>query len=157
MKCDLTRFWSKVDKQPGHGPWGDCWLWVAFVNPITGYGQFWDKGHNHLPHRWLFQQLHGLINGRFKQVMHSCDVRKCVRPSHLSLGTPRENTHDSMNRGRRATGVRHGMAKLTLTKARRIRKLHIAGETLVSLGKRFGVHHSQISHIVSGQQWKEAA
>lgn len=33
-------------------------------------------------------------------VLHKCDVRHCVRPDHLFLGTAAENTTDMMRKGR---------------------------------------------------------
>lgn len=38
------------------------------------------------------------------QVQHTCDVRPCVNPAHLKLGTPADNTADMMVRGRGSAG-----------------------------------------------------
>src|SRR5574342_293975 len=35
-----------------------------------------------------------------KMVLHTCDVRPCVNPAHLYLGTQRENMRDRAARGR---------------------------------------------------------
>ncbi len=34
------------------------------------------------------------------EVMHLCDVPGCINPKHLSLGTHKENMHDSIKKGR---------------------------------------------------------
>ncbi|MGA7770457.1 MAG: hypothetical protein WCA27_30010 [Candidatus Sulfotelmatobacter sp.] len=46
--------------------------------------------------------------------MHKCDVRNCVRFSHLFEGTVKDNTADMIAKQRdRIVGERHSMAKLT--------------------------------------------
>jgi hypothetical protein len=35
-----------------------------------------------------------------KVVMHSCDVRLCINPEHLSVGTQKENIQDAIQKGR---------------------------------------------------------
>lgn len=33
-------------------------------------------------------------------VLHKCDVRACVKPDHLFIGTKKDNTRDMMSKGR---------------------------------------------------------
>lgn len=39
-------------------------------------------------------------------VRHTCDVRECVNPDHLILGTQKDNIRDMHDRGRYAGGRR---------------------------------------------------
>ncbi len=40
-------------------------------------------------------------------VLHSCDVRNCVNPAHLSIGDAKENMRQARVRGRLAIGEKH--------------------------------------------------
>lgn len=88
------RFWAKVDRS------GECWLWTASVRR-DGYGNF-NRGSGDgwvSAHRFSYELHHGPIPARLL-VLHSCDNRRCVNPSHLSLGTHRDNTRDAITKGR---------------------------------------------------------
>lgn len=94
----MQRFWDKVEKTDG------CWLWTASTFN-DGYGKFKFDGKNRRAHRmsWL------LTNGEIPEdmvVMHSCDIPLCVNPSHLSLGTPKANTHDMIEKNRHRNQVK---------------------------------------------------
>jgi hypothetical protein len=95
------RFWAKVAVVPGDG----CWEWTASRvgrnRPGGGYGQFWcsEKQTQLKAHRVAWEQANGPIPAGML-VCHRCDNPGCVRPDHLFLGTPKDNTVDMVQKGR---------------------------------------------------------
>jgi hypothetical protein len=91
------RFWDKVRKQDGDG----CWEWTANTNN-QGYGFIGSGPPQRKPllaHRVSFEIAFGPI-ATGMCVLHRCDNPLCVRPDHLFLGTLRDNTQDSIAKGR---------------------------------------------------------
>lgn len=93
-QTEEERFWSKVDiSDPSQ-----CWAWKGSTKGTTGYGYLKFQGRRRGAHvvSWMIQ------NGRDTSllILHSCDNRWCVNPSHLREGTHKENTQDMMQRGR---------------------------------------------------------
>jgi hypothetical protein len=88
-------------------------------------------------------------------VCHKCDVRACINPDHLFLGTHADNARDRASKGRSPDrhGERHPMAKLTRADVLDIVARLDAGEGCVSIGSAFGISHSTISSIKSGTHW----
>lgn len=146
------RFWSKVDKTPGLGPWGDCWEWRAATNG-RGYGYFGlEAGKNVSAHRLAY-----LLSGRELQagdvVRHRCDNPLCCNPAHLLSGTPAQNSQDMKDRARHRTAPRrgeaHGRCKLSDAEVDELRRLHKeSGWTQRALADRYGVSTSQVNRIV---------
>lgn len=143
----LDLFWSKVRKEEA------CWVWTRLCN-AGGYGLFWNGRRSMVAHRWAWIATNGPIpEGMF--VCHHCDNRKCVRPDHLFLGTPADNTADMMTKNRVARGERASMARLTADNVRLIReRAALKTETYAELAREFGVNSSTVRNAVLGIQWQ---
>ena len=79
-------------------PTSGCWLWLRGVHN-TGYGQATVNNKSVTAHRLSWVLQNGDIPGGLC-VLHKCDVRLCVNPGHLFLGTHQDNTDDKMVKGR---------------------------------------------------------
>ena len=89
----MKRFWDKVEKTR------TCWIWKASLDG-KGYGQFvLGAGRIIRAHRYSMTLLHGEFPSTVF-VLHKCDNKKCVRPSHLFLGTQLDNMRDMSKKGR---------------------------------------------------------
>jgi hypothetical protein len=99
------RFWSHVDRN-GAGPsWPEaCWIWTAGLNGRDGRGYIAAGRHRVAAHRASWQLASGLSIPAGLFVLHRCDNARCVRPSHLWLGTQADNIADMDQKGRRRSG-----------------------------------------------------
>lgn len=88
MKTAEERFWPKVDKSPGLGPKGECWIWTGAI--VDGYGQFRTPEGVRLAHRVAYVWMVGPIADRM-QLDHLCRTRACVRSDHLEQVTNKIN------------------------------------------------------------------
>jgi len=99
-------FWPYVLKDlRGDG----CWVWAGRKNK-AGYGyltrlpRFWSR----IPNPWGVKGAHCVswrlhtsnkpktfeIPNINQFILHKCNVRDCVNPDHLYLGTPADNVRD---------------------------------------------------------------
>jgi hypothetical protein len=166
------RFWKFVNKT------NDCWLWTGNLYPV-GYGCFSvSPGKSIGAHRCSWQLANGPIpDGLY--ILHRCDVRACVRPDHLFLGTQADNVHDTESKGRArypgahvpARGDRHGSrlhpestprgeqhpaAKLDWAKVRDIRARYaVGGVTCQSLADEYGVSMHTVWDVIKMRYWRE--
>jgi DNA-binding CsgD family transcriptional regulator len=99
----IAHFWTKVNKfgpVPKHCPeLGNCWLWTDSCMS-GGYGAFGVYGKMYKAHRFAYKITYG--DPSELCVLHKCDVRSCVRPSHLFSGSVIDNIADMVGKGRQA-------------------------------------------------------
>ena len=129
-----------------------CWEWQLTPN-TKGYGTFTLETKRIMAHRYSYTIHKGPIPDGLL-VCHSCDVRHCVNPEHLWLGTAQANSSDMQRKGRSvggtAKGEKHGMSRLTAEKAMEI---YTSGESTNGLAKRFGVSRQTVYLIKNKRAW----
>jgi len=164
----MKRFLKSFNKTP------TCWLCTKAINP-NGYGACDGivnaKNAKHA-HRVSYILFFGDIP-KGMCVLHKCDVRNCVNPKHLFLGTHSDNALDMLQKGRGNTGDRNIMrrkpwvlagerspnAVLSNKKATEIRNRIKEGYShglLVKLAKEYRVTLRMVSDIRRNKTYKES-
>lgn len=159
----LDRFWEKVNKNgplpDAYPSLGSCWIWTSIIRPRRwGYGVFtldgecapYKPGKKMLAHRFSYQLEFGEIPpGMF--ICHRCDNPPCVNPEHLFLGTPKDNTHDSIRKGRFLEGDRHPASKVSDIGVGIMRCLADIGVSVRATATMFGISRAQAYRIIRGE------
>jgi predicted XRE-type DNA-binding protein len=133
----------------------DCWYFTGHIDDV-GYGRLAGTGENKA-HRTSWMLHNGAIPPGMK-VLHRCDVRNCVNPDHLFLGTQGDNVADMMLKGRDyhvpLFGERNPMSKLTYQEVASIREMQeTSGLTQKRISEIFNVSPMTISRIVRRESW----
>lgn len=151
---DIDRFWSKVDRS-GDG----CWEWQSVLTH-EGYGRLViecpgstrkNRIRKGIPaHRVAWELTNGPIPDGLV-ACHRCDNRKCVRPGHIFLGTPSDNTQDRIRKGRSAKGertgyYRHPESYQAFTNSENARK----AQKKAALAKRTRAINKKLPKVVAG-------
>lgn len=133
------KFWSLVDKNDPSG----CWLYKGFLDR-DGYGIFTTALSQDRAHRYVLKNNTDI---KGKVVCHKCDVRNCVNPDHLFVGSQADNIKDMIsknrhhhNRSRKSTPrkVTDEMINEILTST--LPKIHLA--------KKLGINKTTVYRIL---------
>ena len=174
----MDRFMRHVDRDECDAP-GGCWTWTGARSKIPHYpipyARFAWRGRNARASHvsvWLFRGEE--VNG--KQVMHACDNPMCVNPSHLRIGTAKDNYADMRQKGRekKAHGSANGWytrpgsrrrpprgaeqrtAKLNDQTAVEVFRRRRNGESVKLLAAEFGISESLVYRVALGFGWTHA-
>lgn len=155
-KTLIHRFWSYVNKTKR------CWNWNGGLFP-NGYGQFRVGNNKVKTHRFSW-----IINGGFIPegycILHKCDNARCVNPSHLFLGTNKDNALDRDRKNRGASNNFHPLpgalnpsSKLKTNQVLTILNLAACGIATYQIAKAFKMSKSQIRSIRYRRSWQSLA
>lgn len=143
---------KKLEEKAIPEPNSGCLLWTGAISG-KGYGGLSYRGRQLRAHRAAYEVAHGPIP-KGMLVCHKCDVRLCVNPDHLFLGSDAENVRDMHAKGRArpagAKGEKHGKAKLTSPEVMAIRADRRAHSTIARI---YGITRSYVSNLKRGVNW----
>lgn len=143
-------FWSKVNMKGNEG----CWIWRGCITAV-GYGKVKLSQVTYRAHRVAFILNGGETSEDRPYVLHSCNNKLCVNPSHLRSGSPQENENDKMLVGAQAKGSGHGSAKLNESQV--LEMLRMTNNERGSAGKLsaiFGICRRHVDKILKGAAWR---
>jgi len=107
MKKDIkTRILSRIKINPETG----CWL-LPIEKKNKGYAKMRINGINKRSHRVSYETFVGPIPEGLL-VLHHCDVRHCVNPEHLFLGTAKDNYEDMIRKNRGKCNIKKAVLEL---------------------------------------------
>jgi hypothetical protein len=154
---EARNFWRHVSKEGNRG----CWLWTGAARS-DGYGVIRLRGQTASVHRVSFDLSGGETTSEKPCVLHKCDIKRCLRPSHLFAGSKADNTKDMVAKGRHGStlypenhrGENNGNVELTEKTAIEIRSRYAAGGvSYADLGSEYGVTKTHIWRIVRRKAW----
>lgn len=154
---------ERIDQYAQHVLPSGCLIWTGYTDK-DGYAiaHFVDRKvkKNLKVHRLVYEQVNGKIpHGML--VCHRCDIRSCVNPDHLFVGTYADNVSDMWDKKRWKPGAqdnageRNPNSKLSSVDVEKIIQMKADGAKTKQLSETFGVSKTQIQKIFSGKAWRK--
>jgi hypothetical protein len=126
-----------------------CWIWTGGLDK-DGYGKICIDGMNQRAHRVSFE-LHREKIPDGECALHTCDIRCCINPDHIFIGTRADNMTDKCAKDRQPNGERHYRSRLSEDDVILIRSSSISNKEAAAA---FGVTYKAIWRIRKREVWK---
>jgi hypothetical protein len=137
-----------ISPEPNTG----CWLWAGNIM-YKGYGVFSNMGKSYRAHRLSYELYVGKISNGLL-VCHKCDVRCCVNPRHLFLGTSKDNAKDAINKGRFKFNKSRALSSEQVIWLRKYGQKRRGPFTLKEIAKMFNVDDETIYSCYNFKTYK---
>ncbi len=128
---------------------GECWNYKGCNHNKFGYKRITHNNKRYLPHRLMYILEYGDIPDNLL-VCHKCDNPACINPSHLFLGTYKDNNRDCLNKGNHKSGIHR--TRLNKQQKDEIRKSFVKGHPefgLKALTKKYNISFTTASKIIN--------
>lgn len=141
-------------------PESGCHIFIGSLDTY-GYGQIGKridgKYVKFKAHRLAYEAKYGSIPEGMG-VLHKCDIRSCINPDHMFLGTNTDNVADMVAKGRNRNhggmkGEDHPGSILTDKQIRYAREMVADGRSHEWISGQLGVARTTISRIHRQEGW----
>lgn len=153
----VERFWLCVDKGPG------CWLWNRSTDTdgyglfTTTHGEFGFQGRQSRASRVSWVIHNGPIPEKMC-VLHEYDNPTCIKPTHLFLGTHKQNMEDASHKKRfDRAGSKNGRATVDESFVKKVRLEYnprCKRRGMAALVKKYNIPQGTLQKIIYGSTWK---
>jgi hypothetical protein len=150
----MVRLSARLAKHSVRNAATGCLEWVGYRTP-AGYGRMGLAGKAVGTHRASWIANFGAVPDGL-MVCHHCDNRACIEPTHLFVGTQKDNMADMAAKERRrgvggTRGAAHPSAKLTVEQVLAIRASTAAAS---ELARQLGIRPRHVYQIRNRETWK---
>lgn len=136
----------------------DCWIWNKAKR--AGYGVLNVNKKLISAHRYSYTLYKGEITEGLI-ICHKCDVKECVNPDHLFMGTFQDNALDAVRKGRMKIPIGHRFSNnsvpfnSTLTKEQVLEiKTKIKNKCkLIDISNQLGIKYQTIRDINTNRSY----
>lgn len=126
----------------------ECWIWQRGL--CGQYGKIHINMKTNLAHRISYEEFIGPIPAGLL-VCHKCDVRLCINPEHLFLGTYANNMQDASRKNRLVKGEDSHFSRFTDLQVEELIKLREEGFTYERLARIFNCSYTYIQLVIKNK------
>lgn len=129
-----------------------CFICTSHHRDKDGYPKKkWNKTSKSMC-RFIYIQMFGEIPEGMV-VRHKCDVRACINPEHLEIGTVKDNNNDKMERNRLPRGENVYCSKLNENQVKAIKYLLNKGVSPTEISIDLNIKRKLIYDIKYKGSW----